>query len=219
MNHGGRTKSVHTCRAKTTPHGIESKGYVNPLSPKLKVGVVWRHAARQGQNVDTSTLDLGGRGARQVQHAVVVVIMSQCLAALGVDTFCPGTVRVRCVWWFIAVAALTCVRAFERLLVHAYASSKTCNHMTMCACTEPRDTRRITAGQPRGQSNAPLREHPRDSPRGNRGTSRGTATGHPKWAPARPPPPSPYDGAELVQLGRTGRRTGHRTGPLKIGSG
>ena len=32
-----------------------------------------------------------------MRHAGVVVIMPQCLAALGVDTFCPGTVRVTCV--------------------------------------------------------------------------------------------------------------------------
>ena len=77
--------------------------------------------------MDTSTLDLGGRGARKVLHAVAVVIMSQCLAALGVDTFCPGTVRVRCVWWFHGVVVLTCVRAFKCVLVRAYASSTTRN--------------------------------------------------------------------------------------------
>ena len=66
--------------------------------------------------MDTSTLGSGGRGARQLRHAGVVVIMPQCLAALGVDTFCPGTVRVRCVRWFLGVIVLTCVRAFKRRL-------------------------------------------------------------------------------------------------------
>eukprot|EP00959_Pyramimonas_sp_CCMP1952_P002279 47344-Pyramimonas_sp.AAC.1 len=64
-----------------------------PFFPRLKFGGVWRQAARQGQNVDTSTLGFGGRGARQVHHAVAVAIASQCFAALGVDTFCPGAVR------------------------------------------------------------------------------------------------------------------------------
>ena len=54
--------------------------------------------------MDTSNLGLGGRGARPVHHAVVVVIMSHCLAAIGVDTFCPGTVRVRCVYSMFGVA-------------------------------------------------------------------------------------------------------------------
>ena len=49
-----------------------------------------------------------------MHHAVVGVIMSQCLAALGVDTFYPGTVLVRCIWWLLGVTVLTCVRAFKR---------------------------------------------------------------------------------------------------------
>ena len=53
-----------------------------PPFPQLKVDGVGRWAARQGPNVDTSTLGLGERGARQVHHAVVVVILLHCLAAI-----------------------------------------------------------------------------------------------------------------------------------------
>ena len=102
--HGGRTKSVHTCRAKTTRHDITSNEYVEPPSPKLKVDGGVREATRGGHNVDTSTLGFGGRRARPVHHAVVVVIMSHCLAAIGAGTFCPGTVRVRCVYSMFGVA-------------------------------------------------------------------------------------------------------------------
>ena len=77
--------------------------------------------------MDTSTLGLGERGARQVHHTVVVVIMPHCLAATGVDTFCPGTVWATCVWRLFAVTVLACLRAFQRALVHAYACSKTHN--------------------------------------------------------------------------------------------
>ena len=153
--------------------------------------------------MDTSTLGLGERGARQVHHTVVVVIMPHCLAATGVDTFCPGTVWATCVWRLFVVTVLACLRAFQRVFVHAYAYSKTHNHMTMCAYTEPRDTRRTTAGQPR--------DNPRDHHGTTRGTASGTTVGQPTGQPrdnprdspgALPPPPSPFEGAEaeLVEL-------------------
>ena len=151
--------------------------------------------------MDTSTLGLGERGARQVHHAVVVVTMPHCLAATGVDTFCPGTVWATCVWRLFAVTVLACLRAFQRVFVHAYAYSKTHNHMTMCASTEPRDTRRTTAVQPR--------DNPRDHHGTTRGTASGTTVGQPTGQPrdnprdspgALPPPPSPFEGAELVEL-------------------
>ena len=182
------------CGAKTTRQGTASTGYVEPPFPQLKVGGFGRQAARQAQNVDTSTLGFEERGARQMHYAVAAVIMSQCRAALGGGTFCPVTVRIRCVWWIIGVIMLTCVRAFKRALVHAHASNKTHNQMTMCAYTEPRDTRRTTAGQARGQPKRPPRDNPRDSPWDNRGTTRGTATGQPKRAPARFPPAVAFRG-------------------------
>ena len=116
-----------------------------------------------------------------MHHAVVVVIMPHCLAATGVDTFCPGTVWATCVWRLFAVTVLACLRAFQRVFVHAYAYSNTHNHMTMCAYTGPRDTRRTTAGQPMGQPAGPPRDNPRGSPWDNRGTTHGTATGQPTW--------------------------------------
>ena len=95
---------------------------------------------------------------------------------------------------------------FSVFFVHAYAYRQTHNQMTTCAYTEPRDTRRTTAGQPRGD------------PRGHHGTTHGTAsgttvgqpTGQPRDNPdghhkegsrgPPPPPPSPFQGAELVEL-------------------
>ena len=60
---------------------------------------------------------------------------------------------------------------FSVFFVHAYAYRQTHNQMTTCAYTEPRDTRRTTAGQPRGD------------PRDHHGTTHGTATGQPRWPP------------------------------------
>ena len=120
-----------------------------------------------------------------MRHAGVVVIMPQCIAALGVDTFCPGTVRVTCVLCLLGVAALACVRdfCFTFVLVHAHASSTTHNQMTTCAYAGPRHARRTTAEQPTGQLNGPPRDKARGSPRDNRGMTRGTATGQPQWQP------------------------------------
>ena len=177
--HGGRTKSVHTCRAKTTRHGITSIEYVEPPSPQLKVGGVGRQAAVQGQNVDTSTLGSGGRGARQLRHAGVVVIMPQCLAALGVDTFCPGTVRVTCVMCLFSVAVLACVRAFyicvgacicfehdaqsdDDVCVYG-TTSRPQHHRGTTHGTTQWTTTGQSAGQPPGQ--------PWDDPRHSHGTS------------------------------------------------
>ena len=61
----------------------------------------------------------------------------------------------------------------------------------------PQDHRGTTAGQPTG----PPRDNPRDSLWDNRGTTHGTATGQPTGQPGRAsPPPSPFEGAELVEL-------------------
>ena len=73
--------------------------------------------------------------------------------------------------------------------------------MAMCAYTELQDTRRTTAGQPR--------DNPRDHHGTTRGTASGTTVGQPTGQPrdnprdnpgALPPPPSPFEGAELVEL-------------------
>ena len=111
--------------------------------------------------------------------------------------FCPGTVRVRCVWWLFGVIVLTCVRAVKRVLVHAYASSKTHNQMAMCAYTEPRDTRRTTAGQPRGPAQPywDTRRTTAGHPPDHRGTTQGSdeallglswGLAQPYWAPLGP---------------------------------
>ena len=134
------------------------------------------------------------KGGRQVRHAVGIVITSQRLAALGVGTFCPGTVQVTCVWWVFGVTVLTRASALNCALVDEDASGATRNQVTMRAYTEPRDTRGTTAGQPEG----PRRDNPRDCSRGTRGTTRG---------------------AEMAQVKRTGHRTGHRTGQLKMRPG
>ena len=47
--------------------------------------------------MDTSTLGSGVRGARILFDVLVVDSMSSCIRAVGVDTFCPPTVLVRCV--------------------------------------------------------------------------------------------------------------------------
>ena len=177
--HGGRTKSVHTCRAKTTRHGITSIEYVEPPSPQLKVGGVGRQAAVQGQNVDTSTLGSGGRGARQLRHAGVVVIMPQCLAALGVDTFCPGTVRVTCVMCLLSVAVLACVRAFYICVGacicfehDAQSDDDVCVYGTT---SRPQDHRGTTHGTTQwtttGQSAGQPPGQPWDDPRHSHGTT------------------------------------------------
>ena len=182
--HGGRTKSVHTCRAKTTRHGITSSEYVEPLFPpnsKL-AGLGGRPRSRDKM----WTLQLWVRGGGVRGNCVMQVWLLSChsVSPPWVWTLfvrAPSGLHVLCV--FLVLPCLHVCVHFTFVLVHAYASSTTRNQMTMCAYTEPRHARSTTAEQPTGQLNGPPRDKARGSPRDNRGMTRGTATGQPQWQP------------------------------------
>ena len=91
-----------------------------------------------------------------MRHAVGIAITSQRLAALGVGTFCPGTVQVTCVWWVFGVTVLTRASALNCALVDEDTSGATRNQVTMRAYREPRDARPETRENDMNTCNTPM---------------------------------------------------------------
>ena len=130
--------------------------------------------------MDTSTLGSGGRGARQLRRAGVFVIMPQCLAALGVDTFvrAPSGLHVFCVFlvsprlhvcvffFYICVGACVCfehdAQSDDDVCVYG-TTSRPQDHRGTTHGTTQWTTTGQSAGQPPGQ--------PWDDPRHSHGTS------------------------------------------------